>query len=170
MMAPNTPTPTSRSGAGFPVSGLLAVLAEEAPRLLGDDSVRLFGVHQDSRRVEPGDLFVARSGGKVSGAAFARAAVERGAVALVVERGAPLPELSVPMIEVADARRSLALVAEAVYGNPSRDLAVVGITGTNGKTTSAARHGGLRFRRAKRRFRADHARGRRYFALCRART
>jgi UDP-N-acetylmuramoyl-L-alanyl-D-glutamate--2,6-diaminopimelate ligase len=137
MMAPHTPIPTSRSGAGFPVSGLLAVLAEEAPRLLGDGSVRLFGVRQDSRGVEPGDLFVARSGGKVSGATFARAAVERGAVALIVERGAPLPELSVPLIEVADARRSLALAAEAVYGNPSRELAVVGITGTNGKTTTA---------------------------------
>jgi UDP-N-acetylmuramoyl-L-alanyl-D-glutamate--2,6-diaminopimelate ligase len=137
MMAPNPPATTSRSGAGFPVSGLLSVLAAEAPRLLGDGSVRLFGVRQDSRRVEPGDLFVARSGGKVTGAAFAEAAVERGAVALIVERGAPLPELAVPMIEVADARRSLALAAEAVYGNPSRALAVVGITGTNGKTTTA---------------------------------
>jgi UDP-N-acetylmuramoyl-L-alanyl-D-glutamate--2,6-diaminopimelate ligase len=137
MMAPHTPVPVGRSGAGFPVSGLLPVLADEAPRLLGDGSVRLFGVRQDSRQVEPGDLFVARSGGKVSGASFAKAAVERGAVALIVERGAPLPALSVPMIEVADARRSLASAAEAVYGNPSRALAVVGITGTNGKTTTA---------------------------------
>jgi UDP-N-acetylmuramoyl-L-alanyl-D-glutamate--2,6-diaminopimelate ligase len=137
MMAPNTPVPASRSGAGFPVSRLLSVLAAEAPRLLGDGSVRLFGVRQDSRQVQPGDLFVARSGGKVSGASFAKAAVERGAVALLAERGAPLPELTVPLIEVADARRSLALAAEAVYDNPSRALEVVGITGTNGKTTSA---------------------------------
>ncbi len=137
MMVPNTPVPTSRSGAGFPMSGLLSVLAAEAPRLLGDGSVRVFGVRQDSRRVEVGDLFVARSGGKVSGASFARAAAERGAVALIVERGAPLPEVSLPMIEVAHARRSLALAAEAVYGNPTRALAVVGITGTNGKTTTA---------------------------------
>jgi UDP-N-acetylmuramoyl-L-alanyl-D-glutamate--2,6-diaminopimelate ligase len=137
MMAPNTPVPSSRAGAGFPVSNLLAVLAAEAPRLLGDGSVRLFGVRQDSRRVEAGDLFVARSGGKVSGGSFAEAAVERGAAALIVERGAPLPDVGVPMIEVADARRSLALAAEAVYGNPSRGLALVGITGTNGKTTTA---------------------------------
>ena len=137
MMAPNPRIPSSRPGSGFPVSGLLGVLAAEAPRLLGDGSVRLFGVRQDSRQVEPGDLFVARSGGKVSGASFAERAVERGAVALVVERGAPLPHVSVPMLEVADARRSLALAAEAVYGSPSRDLAVVGITGTNGKTTTA---------------------------------
>ena len=136
-MIPNTPIPEARSEAGFPVSGLLAVLAEEAPRLIGDGGVRLRGVRQDSRRVEPGDLFVARSGGKLSGAEFAQAAAERGAAALIVERGAPLPAVSLPMIEVADARRSLALAAEAVYGNPSRALKVVGITGTNGKTTTS---------------------------------
>ncbi|HEY1534489.1 MAG TPA: Mur ligase family protein, partial [Polyangiaceae bacterium] len=137
MMAPNTPIPSARSGAGVPVAELMGVLVAEAPRLIGDASVRLFGVHQDSRRVEPGDLFVARSGGKVSGASFAQSAVERGAAALIVERGAPLPALSVPMLEVADARRSLALAAEAVYENPSRALALVGITGTNGKTTTS---------------------------------
>ncbi len=137
MMAPNTPIPAARTGAGVPVAELIRVLLAEAPRLIGDSSVRLFGVHQDSRRVEPGDLFVARSGGKVSGASFAQSAVERGAAALIVERGAPLPALSVPMLEVADARRSLALAAEAVYGNPSRALPLVGITGTNGKTTTS---------------------------------
>ena len=137
MMVPDTPVPASRAAAGFPVSGLLGVLANEAPRLIGDGDVRLSGVRQDSRRVEPGDLFVARSGGKVSGAQFAQAAVERGAAALIVERGAPLPTLAVPMIEVADARRSLALAAEAVYGHPSRQISLIGITGTNGKTTTS---------------------------------
>ena len=137
MMAPHTPVPTSRLGDGLPLSSLLPVLVAEAPRLLGDGSVRVFGVRQDSRTVQAGDLFVARSGGKVSGASFARAAVERGAVALIVERGAPLPDLGVPMIEVADARRSLAFAAETVYGRPSHALPVVGITGTNGKTTTA---------------------------------
>ena len=86
-----------------------------------------------------------------------------------------------PVIEVADARRSLALAAEAVYGSPSQQLAVIGITGTNGKTTTAwlveraltgagaearaARHGGLCVRRQECRLCADHARGRRHFAL-----
>ncbi len=123
--------------SGLPLSALLSVLSEEAPRLLGDGNVRLTGVRQDSRRVEAGDLFVARSGGKVSGADFAQAAVERGAVAVIVERGAPIPALAIPMLEVADARRSLALAAEAVYGDPSRALSFVGITGTNGKTTTS---------------------------------
>ncbi|HYQ00990.1 MAG TPA: UDP-N-acetylmuramoyl-L-alanyl-D-glutamate--2,6-diaminopimelate ligase [Polyangiaceae bacterium] len=136
-MVPHTPTPAAHAAEGLPVSALLGVLHSEAPRLVGDGSVQVRGVRQDSRRVEAGDLFVARSGGKVSGAQFARAAVERGAVALIVERGAELPEISAPMIEVADARRSLALAAEAVYGNPSQQLSVIGITGTNGKTTTA---------------------------------
>ncbi|HEY3665904.1 MAG TPA: UDP-N-acetylmuramoyl-L-alanyl-D-glutamate--2,6-diaminopimelate ligase [Polyangiaceae bacterium] len=137
MMAPNTPVPEARSGAGVPLAELLGVLAAESPRVIGDASVRLFGVHQDSRRVEAGDLFVARSGGKVSGASFATAAVLRGARALLVERGAPLPAVAVPMLEVLDARRSLALAAEAVYGYPSRALSLVGVTGTNGKTTTS---------------------------------
>jgi len=136
-MTPHTPVPATHAAAGFPVSGLLGVLQSEAPRLTGDGNVRLTGVRQDSRRVEAGDLFVARSGGKVSGAQFAEAAVARGAVALIVERGVPMPTLDVPLIEVLDARRSLAIAAEAVYGNPSRQLSLIGITGTNGKTTTS---------------------------------
>ncbi|HYQ41694.1 MAG TPA: UDP-N-acetylmuramoyl-L-alanyl-D-glutamate--2,6-diaminopimelate ligase [Polyangiaceae bacterium] len=136
-MLPHTPVPAARAATGLSVSALLGVLQSEAPRLVGDGEVRVTGVRQDSRRVEPGDLFVARSGGKVSGAQFAAAAVERGALALIVERGADWPAVSVPVIEVADARRSLALAAEAVYGNPSQQLSVIGITGTNGKTTTA---------------------------------
>ena len=138
-MVPQTPVPAARAASGLPLSGLLGVLQSQAPLLSGDGNVRLTGVRQDSRRVEAGDLFVARSGGKVSGATFAAAAVERGAVALIVERGTkmPTPPLDVPMIEVLDARRSLALAAEAVYGNPTEQLSVIGITGTNGKTTTA---------------------------------
>lgn len=136
-MVPQSPVPAARAVTGLPVAALLGVLQGEAPRLVGDGEVRVRGVRQDSRRVEAGDLFVARSGGKVSGAQFAADAVGRGAVALIVERGADVPALNVPMIEVADARRSLALAAEAVYANPSRQLSVIGITGTNGKTTTA---------------------------------
>jgi len=135
-MVPHTPIPVARA-AGLPLAGLLGVLASEAPRLIGDGNVRLTGVRQDSRRVEAGDLFVARSGGKLSGAQFAEAAAQRGAVALIVERGTPAPTVTLPMIEVANARRSLALAAEAVYGDPSQKLALIGITGTNGKTTTS---------------------------------
>ena len=75
VMTPSTPLPVARSAGGFPLSGLLGVLSEEAPRLLGTGDTQLFGVRQDSRRVEPGDLFVARTGGKASGADFAQAAL-----------------------------------------------------------------------------------------------
>src|SRR6188768_246606 len=126
-MVPHSPIPAAPLAVSFPLSGLLGVLESEAPRLIGDGNVLLTGVRQDSRRVEAGDLFVARSGGKVSGAQFAEAALGRGAVALIVERGTPLPELGLPMIEVTDARRSLSLAAEAVYGHPSRHLALIGI-------------------------------------------
>jgi len=136
-MVAHTPASVARAATGLSVSALLGVLHREAPCLVGDGEVRVTGVRQDSRRVEPGDLFVARSGGKVSGAQFAVAAVERGAVALIVERGSEMPAVTVPMIEVADARRSLALAAEAVYGHPSQQLSMIGVTGTNGKTTTA---------------------------------
>lgn len=136
MMASHSPA-ACRSASGLPVSDLLDVLLDQAAELTGDGSVRLCGVRQDSRRVEAGDLFVARSGGKVNGAEFARAAIERGAVAVLSERGSSLTMLPVPLIEVRDARLGLALAAEAVYGHPTRAIPLIGITGTNGKTTTS---------------------------------
>lgn len=106
-------------------------------RLLGDGAVRPTGVRQDSRKVEAGDVFCARSGGAANGADFAVDAVKRGAVALMVERGAELGALGVPLVVVRDVRRATAFAAEMVYGRPSRALALVGVTGTNGKTTTA---------------------------------
>jgi UDP-N-acetylmuramoyl-L-alanyl-D-glutamate--2,6-diaminopimelate ligase len=102
----------------------------------GDARVRVGGVRQDSRGVAPGDLFCARAGGRVDGATFAAAAVQQGAVAILAEHGAQLPSLGVPVLRVNDARRALGAAAELVYGYPSRSLALVGITGTNGKTTT----------------------------------
>lgn len=94
------------------------------------------GVQQDSRRIEPGDLFVALRGQSSDGAAFATAAVERGAVAVLLDRGRQL-ELTVPTVEVDNLRLAMARAAALVYGRPSEQLSVVGITGTNGKTTTA---------------------------------
>ena len=87
----------------------------------------------DSRVTTPGSLFVALRGEHVDGHAFAAAAVERGAALLVVER--PLP-LAVPQVIVADTHRALSRLADAFYGHPSQAMRVVGITGTNGKTTT----------------------------------
>ncbi len=88
----------------------------------------------DSRLVEAGALFFCVPGFEADGHDFADDAVARGAVALVVER--PLG-LDVPEVLVPDARAAMAPVASRFYGDPSADLEVVGITGTNGKTTTA---------------------------------
>jgi UDP-N-acetylmuramoyl-L-alanyl-D-glutamate--2,6-diaminopimelate ligase len=93
-------------------------------------------VSYDSRSVAAGALFVALKGQHADGAAFARQAVGRGAAAVVAEHPAPA-DVSVPWITVTDARLALALLAVAFYRNPSREMRVVGITGTNGKTTTA---------------------------------
>jgi UDP-N-acetylmuramoyl-L-alanyl-D-glutamate--2,6-diaminopimelate ligase len=89
-------------------------------------------VHHDSRAASPGSLFVAIPGANVDGHDYAETAVAAGAVALVVER--PL-ELDVPQIVVENARRALPIIAAEVHGHPSDELTVIGVTGTNGKTT-----------------------------------
>ncbi len=88
----------------------------------------------DSRRVMPGALFAAVRGTRVDGHDFIPDALARGAAALLVERPLAAP---VPVVISPDVRRSLAQAAAAFYGSPSTDLFVVGITGTNGKTTTA---------------------------------
>jgi UDP-N-acetylmuramoyl-L-alanyl-D-glutamate--2,6-diaminopimelate ligase len=91
----------------------------------------------DSRRSGPGTLFLALPGEHVDGARFAAEAVARGAVAVVAQTAAPLPLLDVPWIRVDDARVAAARVARECWGRPDTALTLVGITGTNGKTTVA---------------------------------
>jgi UDP-N-acetylmuramoyl-L-alanyl-D-glutamate--2,6-diaminopimelate ligase len=121
-------------------SGLsLAELARELPgevEIVGDASVRVTGVHQDSRAVEPGDLFVARKGARVDGAQFIGEAKRRGATAILAERGTIDPSVGLPLVLVDAIADGLAFAAAAVYGHPAFSLEVVGITGTNGKTTT----------------------------------
>jgi UDP-N-acetylmuramoyl-L-alanyl-D-glutamate--2,6-diaminopimelate ligase len=94
------------------------------------------GIAYDSRHVQPGDVFVALKGLKAAGADFATDAIRRGAVAVVADRPADAAT-PVPWITVPDARAALATLASELYGHPSRSMQVVGITGTNGKTTTA---------------------------------
>ena len=122
---------------GVSLGELTRELAPFQATLRGDGAVRVTGVRQDSRQVGAGELFVARAGGRVSGADFAAAAVARGASAVLTEPGAVTAPLGVPVLEVTDVRRALGVAAELVYGAPSRALSVVGITGTNGKTTTS---------------------------------
>jgi UDP-N-acetylmuramoyl-L-alanyl-D-glutamate--2,6-diaminopimelate ligase len=88
----------------------------------------------DARAVAPGALFFCVPGAHADGHDYAPEAVERGAVALVVER--PL-ELSVPQLVVSDARAAMAPAADEFFGHPTEELAVVGVTGTSGKTTTS---------------------------------
>jgi len=124
-----------------PVGLRLDELARELPmpvEVVGDPSVRVRGLRQDSRDVASGDLFVARKGQKTDGATFIEEAIARGAVAVLGARGTVDPQRArVPVVLVDDAGAALAYAASAVYGQPSFSLDVVGITGTNGKTTTA---------------------------------
>ncbi|MCC7126341.1 MAG: UDP-N-acetylmuramoyl-L-alanyl-D-glutamate--2,6-diaminopimelate ligase [Acidobacteria bacterium] len=90
----------------------------------------------DSRRVAKGAVFVALRGLKADGAAFAAQAISRGAIAVVAESPRPA-EVTVPWIQTPDARLALALLADAFFDSPSRRMPVIGVTGTNGKTTTA---------------------------------
>jgi UDP-N-acetylmuramoyl-L-alanyl-D-glutamate--2,6-diaminopimelate ligase len=98
--------------------------------------VRVSGVQHDSRLVRPGDLFVVRRGASFDGRAFVPDAVARGAVALLTADD-DLETRDVPALHVADLKAGFAYAAAAVYGHPTFALDVVGITGTNGKTTTA---------------------------------
>jgi UDP-N-acetylmuramoyl-L-alanyl-D-glutamate--2,6-diaminopimelate ligase len=116
------------------VSELLAALPDK--RVVGEPPRAVSSLVADSRRVEPGGCFVAVPGLKQDARRFIPEAVRRGAT-LVVTEGEPLAGLPVAQVLVPSARTSLARLAGAWYGHPSRALTLVGITGTNGKTTTS---------------------------------
>lgn len=94
------------------------------------------GVKHDSRHVRPGDLFVSIKGLKYDGHDFIHEAFLRGAKAFVVERNDVAVPQDLPVIRVRCARRALASLSGRFYGEPSKRLLVIGVTGTNGKTTT----------------------------------
>ena len=104
-------------------------------RIVGDASVVVGDLAYDSRKVEPGTLFFCVVGEKVDGHSFGARAVEDGAVVLVVER--ELTELAVAKLVVPDSRAAMAPLAARFHRDPTAELRVVGVTGTNGKTTTA---------------------------------
>ncbi len=112
-------------------------------RTSGNIEAYLSGVQYDSRKVEPGHLFVAIRGGQADGHSFIRQALGKGAVAIVYENGWPELEAfiqeypAIAWIGVANTREALAYCAAVFYNNPAGDISVIGITGTNGKTTTS---------------------------------
>ncbi len=116
----------------MPDPTLASLVEPVAGRLVGDGGATVADVHHDSRAVTPASLFVAIRGARADGHDYLDAAISAGAAAVCVDTEATVP---VPQLVVADTRRALAPLAAAVHGHPSRRLPVVGVTGTNGKTT-----------------------------------
>ena len=106
----------------------------EAAERYGDPNVEITGLTDDSRRVKPGSVFVAVKGGRVDGHAFVQEAVVAGASALVLQERLPAGP-PIPMLRVLDSRRALGLLASRLQQDPSSRLRLIGVTGTNGKTT-----------------------------------
>ncbi|ADY55005.1 UDP-N-acetylmuramoylalanyl-D-glutamate--2,6-diaminopimelate ligase [Syntrophobotulus glycolicus DSM 8271] len=98
----------------------------------GNLQVGITGAKMDSRKVIPGDIYICIPGFHADGHDFAEAAVKAGAAALAVERYLPL---DVPQIKVRNIRQTAGKIAAAVFGYPSQKLELIGVTGTNGKTT-----------------------------------
>lgn len=97
-----------------------------------DPDSEITGVRYDSRLVQPGDLFVAITGYAADGHRFIPDAVNRGAVCIVCERR---PTVEIPYVLVANARAALAALGASWYGHPAEKMTILGVTGTNGKTT-----------------------------------
>ncbi len=99
------------------------------------DDVAITGLSEDSRRLAPGDAFLALRGETADGHGFAAAAAARGAAAILAEQ--PIPDLSVPVLVVPDLRRRRGALAAKFHRHPGASLHCVGVTGTNGKTSIA---------------------------------
>jgi UDP-N-acetylmuramoyl-L-alanyl-D-glutamate--2,6-diaminopimelate ligase len=114
----------------------------EAVGAEGDSEQPVTGVEYDSRRVRPGAVFVAMKGGSTDGNRYVDKAIAAGALGIITDSWPTFDHLVVyqagtPVLEVEHGRRALAQVSAAFFGHPERKLAATGITGTNGKTTTA---------------------------------
>ncbi|HEX8949212.1 MAG TPA: UDP-N-acetylmuramoyl-L-alanyl-D-glutamate--2,6-diaminopimelate ligase, partial [Dissulfurispiraceae bacterium] len=111
-------------------------------RIEGDTGREVSGISYDSRKIRGGEVFVAIKGEQFDGNNFIADAVQKGAAAVVYEKGSDVPSLKkecpgVAWIEVEDAREAIAFLSDAFYGRPSGEISAIGITGTNGKTTTS---------------------------------
>ena len=123
--------------APLPLSTLLA--EAEIPVPCGAETVTVSGIAMDSRRVRAGDLFIAIDGLHTDARAHIPEAITRGAVAVVCETAENLPDTGdIPMVLIPNARCAASFLWDAWYGHPARNLRLVAVTGTNGKTTVSA--------------------------------
>ena len=98
-----------------------------------DPETEIPGVCYDSRKVQPGELFVAVTGYATDGHAYIGKAKAAGAAVVLCER---VPEEAIPYVQVKNSRRALAILGANFYRHPSREMTMVAVTGTNGKTTT----------------------------------
>ncbi len=108
----------------------------------GSSAAPITGIEYDSRRVRPGSVFVAMKGGSTDGNRFVEKAIAAGALGIITDSAQTFDHLTVyqpglPVLHVEHGRRALAQASAAFFGHPERRLAATGITGTNGKTTTA---------------------------------
>ncbi len=108
----------------------------QAMEVSGDDRIPVTGISYDSRQVQPGDLFIALRGVHVNGERFVADAIGRGAAAVLTE-GRPQVNPGVTVVRVPDSLGAMAGIAACFYDYPSRSMTLVGVTGTNGKTTTS---------------------------------
>ncbi len=113
------------------------LLAHVIPTAGNISEVQVNGLSIDSRTTEKGNLFVAIPGTALDGHNYIQHAINKGAVA-VITNSRDVGTLTVPQIKVANPRRAVSIIAANYYGHPTRQLTVIGITGTNGKTTTAS--------------------------------
>ncbi len=102
----------------------------------GNDGVEITGISADSRKIERGDLFVCIAGAHVDGAVFAGQAAEKGAVAVLTTKHLDLPQ-QVTQITVADIHGAIEDMVPFYYDYPGKSMRMIGVTGTNGKTTTS---------------------------------
>ncbi|MDD4932669.1 MAG: UDP-N-acetylmuramoyl-L-alanyl-D-glutamate--2,6-diaminopimelate ligase [Methylacidiphilaceae bacterium] len=113
------------------------LMAVEPCEVAGKVDPLVSGFCYDSRVAKPGDIFFAWQGARTDGHRFLPEAMGRGVAAIVGERALETPPAHIPYVRVANAREALARMADRFYGHPSASMDLVGITGTNGKTTTA---------------------------------
>src|SRR5262249_30678034 len=123
-------------GHGGPRMQLRKLFSEFDPaiNLSPVPDLEILGIREDSRKVKVGDLFIARAGTKTDGAKFVADPAARGAVAVVADH--QVDGCALPQIKVTDSAAAASLLAQAYHGWPSRKVRVIGVTGTNGKTTT----------------------------------
>ncbi len=130
---------TSTPHTPYPLFMLLSDLIQNALGQTLTSHATVTGIAQDTRKVEPGFVFIARMGGSFDGHTFVQTAADAGAVAVVGERARATLSLQadIPYLQVPDAKRAVPKLAATFYGYPSQSLITFGVTGTDGKTTTS---------------------------------